>query len=180
MPPITIKWYEDTLKSLSRELNSLKNLNVKNWRPTYRSTRSKTYDQMKILIWQQKKDLLNLQTKLLAANASNVSEIDKNNTELEERANDLKDALEKTQKQLIEEKKKKKEYKNAYVHLLKDLEQMESKLNEYRVLLKSATKECDQLKNEKLSSFQQYCFEQQQINIAARVAIEATQGKIGF
>jgi len=60
------------------------------------------------------------------------------------------------------------------------MEQMESKLNEYRVLLKSATNECDQLKNEKSSFFQQYCLEQQQINIAARVAIEATQGKISF
>ena len=180
MPPITIKWYEDTLKSLSRELNSLKNLNVKNWRPTYRSTRSKTYDQMKILIWQQKKDIMNLQTKILAANASNVSGLDDKITELEEIANVLKDDLHKVQKQLIEEKKKKKEYKNAYVHLLKDMEQMESKLSEYRVLLKSATNECDQLKSEKSSSFQQYCLEQQQINIAARVAIEATQGKIGF
>jgi chromosome segregation ATPase len=180
MPPITIKWYEDTLKSLSRELKSLKNLNVKNWRPTYRSTRSNTYDQMKILIWQQKKDIMNLKTKLLAANTLNVSGLDDKITELEENANVLKDDLQKVQKQLIEEKKKKKEYKNAYVHLLKDMEQMESKLNEYRVLLKSATNECDQLKNEKSSFIQQYCLEQQQINIAARVAIEATQGKISF
>ena len=55
MPPILNQYYIDQNKILTNELEKFKHLNKQNWRPTYQSTRSHTYNAPQSQISNQEK-----------------------------------------------------------------------------------------------------------------------------